>query len=219
MTAKFVHRRRLAQPKQARSRNSHERLVKAIEDLLAVHEFNTITVEQIAVRAHLSVGTFYKHFASKRDLLPLLLDRLRAHGGTYDFKGHSSRRVGVSLAARVSFLVQLVASMATLRRNVLRACVAARFTNELVLSGSQVDQAREQLRSAQEWLLECRGEITHDDPVMAVRVGFYSTLQSLQTALLFENLPEDLPIGTLVSETGRLLTAYLTCAGNVSTRN
>jgi hypothetical protein len=80
---------------------------------------------------------------------------------------------------------------ATLLRNILRACVAARFTNELMLSRSQVDQTREQLRSAQEWLLECREEITHDDPVVAVRVGFYSTLQSLQTALLFENLPED----------------------------
>jgi hypothetical protein len=103
--------------------------------------------------------------------------------------------------------------MATLRRNILRACVAARFTNELMLSRSQVDQTREQLRSAQEWLLECREEITHDDPVVAVRVGFYSTLQSLQTALLFENLPEDLPISTLVSETARLLTGYLTCTG------
>lgn len=69
---------------------------------------------------------------------------------------------------------------------------------------------RERLHSAQEWLLECREEITHDDPVAAVRVGFYSTLQSLQSALLFENLPEDLPISTLVSETARLLTGYLT---------
>jgi hypothetical protein len=109
------------------------------------------------------------------------------------------RQHEATLARRIHQEVDGDLRAATLRRNILRACVAARFTNELMLSRSQVDQTREQLRSAQEWLLECREEITHDDPVVAVRVGFYSTLQSLQTALLFENLPEDLPISTLVS--------------------
>jgi hypothetical protein len=40
-----------------------------------------------------------------------------------------------------------------------------------------------------------------------------------QTALLFEDLPEDLTIGTLVSEAKRLLICYLTCTGNVPRNN
>lgn len=206
MPAKIARRRRLAQPKQARSRDTHERIVKAVEDLLTGQEFGAVTVEQIAAQAHVSVATFYKHFASKRDLLPLLLDRLHTLGDVEDFEKQPLR-----LAHRIAFLVQMVASVAILRRNILSACVAARFTKELTMSRAQSDQALERARSAQKWLLECRGEITHDDPVMAVRVGFYSTLQSLQTALLFENLPGDLPVQTLILETARLLTSYLTC--------
>jgi hypothetical protein len=83
------------------------------------------------------------------------------------------RQYEATLARRIHQEVDGDLRTATLRRNILRACVAARFTNELMLSRSQVDQAREQFRSAQEWLLECREEIRHDDPVVAVRVGFY----------------------------------------------
>jgi AcrR family transcriptional regulator len=208
MTARSARRRRLARPKQARSHDTHERLLKATEDLLAAHEFNAITVEQIAALAHVSVSTFYKHFEAKRELLPLLVDRLYADAGSFAFPGEPAR-----LAARVTFLAQHVASTATLRRNVLRACVTARFAKELVMSRSQLAQSRQQLSSAQAWLLECRDEIRHEDPVVATRIGLYSALQSLQTALLFEDLPAELPIGTLVSETARLLTRYLTGAG------
>ena len=211
MTAGSTRRRRLAQPQQARSLDTHERLLRAAEDLLSAHEFNAITVEQIAARAHVSVSTFYKHFEAKRELLPLLLDRLHADAGALDFT-----REPALLAARVTFLVRQVASMATLRRNVLRACMAARFTKELTLSRSQLARSRRQVGSAQAWLLECRDEIRHEDPVVAVRIGFYSALHSLQTALLFEDLPADLPIGTLVSETARLLISYLTGAGETS---
>jgi hypothetical protein len=45
---------------------------------------------------------------------------------------------------------------------------------------------------------------------MAVRVGVYLTLQSLQTALLFEQFPADLPPRRVVAEAERMLLNYLT---------
>jgi AcrR family transcriptional regulator len=207
MAEKTARVRQPVLPKQTRSHETHERILKSAEDLLSVYDFNGVTVEDIAEKACVSVGTFYKHFTSKRDLLPILMERLGTHAGPPDFTDHSSR-----LAARILFLVRLVAAISTLRRNILRACIAARFTNEMIISRSQLNQSREQLQSARDWLLECRDEIKHENPVLAVRVGTYSALQSLQIALLFEALPEELPIDTLINETARLLTSYLTGA-------
>jgi len=109
--------------------------------------------------------------------------------------------------------VQYVVTTTMLRRNVLRACVAARYANGLPLTSGQDEQNRAQLRSAQNWLLECRGEITHEDPALAVLVGLSLTLPSLQAVLLFEQLPPTLPTETLARQAERLLISYLTGAG------
>jgi hypothetical protein len=45
---------------------------------------------------------------------------------------------------------------------------------------------------------------------MAVRVGVYLTLHSLQTALLFERIPADLSRKQLIAEAERMLLSYLT---------
>jgi AcrR family transcriptional regulator len=51
---------------------TQERLLEAMEFLLERREPAEITVDEIVERAHVSVGAFYKRFASKQDLLPLL---------------------------------------------------------------------------------------------------------------------------------------------------
>jgi AcrR family transcriptional regulator len=197
------------QPKQLRSRNTRERLVKAAEDLLARQDFGGMTVRQIATRAHASMGTFYKHFPSKRDLLPLLVDRLQSASAVEAMELTLGQLATVSLASRVACVVRLVADTTTRQRNVLRACVAARFSTDLTLSSIQMARSRRLLRRLHDWLLERRHEITHPDPPMAVRVGLYLSLQSLQTALLFEQLPTSVPPILLIREAERMLLSYL----------
>jgi AcrR family transcriptional regulator len=202
--------RTLREPQQARSRGTRDRLIKAAQELLAKHDFRGMTVRQIATQAHASVGTFYKHFPAKRDLLPVLADQVESAVDIKEIQSHIAKLAGVPLVERVAWLVAYVAATTILRRNILRACVAARYATDLELSSIQVARSRAQMRRVHDWLLECKHEILHPDPKMAVRVGVQLTLQSLQTALLFGQIPADLSRKHLIAEAERMLLSYLT---------
>jgi AcrR family transcriptional regulator len=198
------------EPKQARSRGTRERLIRAAQELLAKRAFRDMTVRQIASRAHASVGTFYKHFPAKRDLLPVLVDQAQSAVDSKEIQSNFKKTIGVPLVERVAWLVGFVAATTIRRRNILRACIAARYATELELSSNQTARSRNDMRRVHDWLLECKKEISHPDPRTAVRVGVYLSLQSLQTALLFEKIPADLSRKQLIVEAERMLLSYLT---------
>src|SRR5215207_4401937 len=56
-------------PQQARSRETEERILRALSDLLHLRAFDRLSVSEIAARAGVSVGGFYARFASKHDAL------------------------------------------------------------------------------------------------------------------------------------------------------
>jgi len=63
-------------PSQKRSQDKRDALVAAALELFAQHGFEATGVEAIAARAGIAVGGFYQHFASKRQLLLVLMDML-----------------------------------------------------------------------------------------------------------------------------------------------
>jgi AcrR family transcriptional regulator len=63
-------------PKQQRSLQKRDRLKAASLALFGGQGYDRTSVEEIAARAHLAVGTFYQHFRSKRQLLLALMDDL-----------------------------------------------------------------------------------------------------------------------------------------------
>jgi AcrR family transcriptional regulator len=63
-------------PSQKRSRGKREALVASASELFAQHGFEATGIEAIAARAGIAVGGFYQHFASKRQLLLVLMDTL-----------------------------------------------------------------------------------------------------------------------------------------------
>lgn len=66
----------LAAPRQERSRRKREALLAAALALFAEHGYEETSIEAIAQRAEVAVGGFYQHFASKRQLLFVLMDQL-----------------------------------------------------------------------------------------------------------------------------------------------
>ena len=197
-------------PKQDRSLRTQERLLEAMEFLLEQREPAEITVDEIVERAHVSVGAFYKRFASKQDLLPLLLTRLQATSRKQLLEVlEESKWQGRTLGERIDALIDMIVSVHTLRQKVIRACVTGRFTATLQMTPQDLEDARELMGILRNWLLACRDEIGHEQPEIAVRVGLYICLQSLQTALLFENLPPEISRDTIVGETKRMLARYL----------
>ncbi|HEX5063422.1 MAG TPA: helix-turn-helix domain-containing protein, partial [Kofleriaceae bacterium] len=51
--------------RQERSRRSYEALLTAAEELFAVHGYDAIGTPEIAQKAGVSVGTFYRYFEDK----------------------------------------------------------------------------------------------------------------------------------------------------------
>ena len=59
----------MALPSQARSRESLDRMLSALEALLSERSFDKITIADLADRAEVSVGSIYARFADKQALL------------------------------------------------------------------------------------------------------------------------------------------------------
>jgi AcrR family transcriptional regulator len=65
-----------ADPKQARSKQTKEKIVQAAIQLFQERGYEGTTSNEIAVAAGVSVGSFYVYFTDKRQLLLTIFDRL-----------------------------------------------------------------------------------------------------------------------------------------------
>jgi AcrR family transcriptional regulator len=63
-------------PQQARSRRKREALLESALALFGEQGYETTSIEQIAQRAGVAVGAFYQHFATKRQLVLVLMNQL-----------------------------------------------------------------------------------------------------------------------------------------------
>jgi AcrR family transcriptional regulator len=65
-----------ADPKQARSRQTKEKIIKAAIELFQERGYEKTTSNDIAAAAGVSIGSFYVYFTDKRQLLLTIFDRL-----------------------------------------------------------------------------------------------------------------------------------------------
>lgn len=66
------------EPRQARSKETQEKLLKALETLLGEKFFEQITIREIAKTAGVSPASVYRRFENKEALLPILYGRFDA---------------------------------------------------------------------------------------------------------------------------------------------
>jgi AcrR family transcriptional regulator len=100
---KLVHK-----PKQDRSKNTQEKLLTALESLLAERFFEQITIRDIAQRAELSPATIYRRFQNKEALLPILYERYDNNLGKWAgsiWRGKRLERY-CDLASRIEWVVK-----------------------------------------------------------------------------------------------------------------
>jgi AcrR family transcriptional regulator len=204
--------------KQARSRRTRQQFIMAMQKLLEKEEYASITVEQISDTAHSTAANFYKHFAGKRELLSAIVDELNSTAEMEQGVISLPRLNGFTLAKRVGWLVDAVADATLRRRRLARACIAARYRADLVLSTSQATRLRATMKTIVDWLLECSDEMDRVDPRTSVRASTYLVLQGLQNALLFEELPPDLPESVLIDEAKQSLLRCWVAGGSVDSQ-
>ncbi|MGA8493231.1 MAG: helix-turn-helix domain-containing protein [Terriglobales bacterium] len=74
------------QPQQKRSLEKRARLKAAGLALFGEKGYESTSIDEIAIRAKLAVGSFYQHFRSKRQLLLALMDELLEKLSQLDFR-------------------------------------------------------------------------------------------------------------------------------------
>lgn len=194
--------------RQDRSLRTQERILDAMEALLAEPDAGEITMERLAERAHVSIGAIYKRFRGKESLLPLVLERVQEQ--QFQRLREFVARPGwsdVGLAERVHVLLEAFADSQERRRQLIRTLVVGHWQSP--------DRAPMEARSAEligtmhAWLAQCSAEIRHPDPRLALSLGLFATLQALQTAVLFDRIPPALGTAAFVREMGRMFVGYL----------
>ncbi len=91
-----------AEPLQKRSVDKRARLKTAGLALFGEKGYENTSIDEIARRAKLAVGSFYQHFRSKRQLLLALMDELLEKLSQLDFQPQGVTDVRASLRALLS---------------------------------------------------------------------------------------------------------------------
>ncbi|HXM62901.1 MAG TPA: helix-turn-helix domain-containing protein [Terriglobales bacterium] len=125
------------EPRQKRSLEKRARLKTAGLALFGEKGYESTSIDEIARRAKLAVGTFYQHFRSKRQLLLALMDELLEKLSQLDF-----RPTGV---ADVRAVVHELLSRAFSRD--LRYLGAYRAWQEAVLSDRDLARKQSQIHA------------------------------------------------------------------------
>lgn len=195
-------------PRQPRSAATQERILDAAEALLAEGKPELLTMEQVAERAHVSIGAIYKRFQGKSSLLPLVLDRFHVQQleRLREFLARDDWHQA-GLAERIHALLTVFAENQLARQRLIRALVVGHWQS--IDPRPQETRAAEMMGAMHAWLSQCAGEIHHPEPRLALSLGLFASLQTLQTAIMLERVPPDLGLPRFTAEIARMFLAYL----------
>jgi AcrR family transcriptional regulator len=141
MTMELVHT-----PKQTRSQNTQEKVLRALEEMLGERFFEQITIRDLAARTGVASGTIYRRFKDKEALLPVLYERFDrtmtewGNGFWDDFDLDADRGAG----SRIRHLVSKHLNFYTAHAPILRTVyLYMRLHGELSLE--DIDEKRQSL--------------------------------------------------------------------------
>jgi AcrR family transcriptional regulator len=207
---------RVRAPQQARSRASLERILNAAETLIESRPLESVTVSDIVRRARVSIGNFYKRFATKEAVLDALYARYESQRTEHLSRALSPERSdGTDLEARARRLATILVEMFRKRRGVMRAFVMHHRGGNGSTDGAMHRRLDALYRSGAELLLGAAKEIRHPHPEEAARFGALMTASLCRELILFKqpNDPGAVAMNDerLVDELTRTLVGYLRC--------
>jgi AcrR family transcriptional regulator len=172
-------------PQQARSRETLDRFLAAIEELLADQTFDELTIADIAARADRTVGSFYGRFTDKDAALRALHARYLAEDLPYleEFL-HPSNWRGESLetilrATTTMFVTAYRHPRPSFRPVILRAATDEVFRTQCAEAAARAGRAWRRL------IVSRVDEIDHPEPGHAADLCYRHIFAVLDHELLF----------------------------------
>lgn len=204
--------RYVIEPRQRRSRETLDRIVRATRELLRDTVLEELSVEDIARRAKCSVGTFYQRFPSKDAILPYLLS---THYAEFAQRVEEmiTATAKLDLRGRSGAIVRLLASVAIEDRGLIRTLVLRNQQRPESIPPAIRESASAMLEGIYDHLLECQDEIRHPHPRRAAAVGLLMVAASIRERLILGGTTQAAALGIdadeLASELVTALTSYL----------
>jgi len=200
-------------PRQQRSRDKLDRMLKAVEALLDKHDFEDITMAQVARRARVSVGLLYRRFRDKASVLSALYERyLAGLHATTATELSPQRWSGVPIERFVAELVSFTVRFHREQRGLLRSLLTHRGDR----LGKHYDAASARSRSGVATVARLLGtrasEIRHPQPRLAGALGYLFVLGAVREKVLFsEGVSRVVTVSDrrLADELTRAFLAYL----------
>lgn len=203
-------------PRQPRSRQTEERILRAFGELLTEARFEDVSVQQVAGRAGVSVGGFYARFASKDELLlqAMYAGYVRDAVVMADEALHPARWAGQGIApiAHAYFALSLRAARDHLP--VLREVVhRTRGNPDSVRDNGAWAAFRQGVHEPFRRLLAERiHQVDHPDPPLALRLAYSACSSALRETILFGHMQPsagEVDEETLARELARMFCRYL----------
>jgi len=204
------------QPQQARSRDSHRRMLDAVELVLAKHGLEGATISRIAAAADLSPANVYRRFPDKDALMRAVFSR-----ATEVNKKELAREVGVEQIRKAGihvFAQQWIAAMLgayRARTGLMRAtALYAQQHEHTPYVRRQRNLEVQNFKKLVKTFLIWRQEIRHPDPEYAVSYGILMVALALRELILFgqaQTFEQALPVSDnhLKTELPRMFLRYL----------
>lgn len=203
-------------PRQPRSRQTEERILRAFGELLSDARFEDVSVQQVAGRAGVSVGGFYARFASKDDLLmhAMYAGYVRDALAEAERVFAPGRWDGAGIAPVAEAYFGLMLRAAAGHGTVLREIVhRTRGNPETVAASTAWAAFRQGVHEPFRGLLaERMDEVGHPDPRFAVRFAFSACSSALRESVLFGHMEPSMGAvdgDVMARELARLFCRYL----------
>ncbi|MES2340164.1 MAG: helix-turn-helix domain-containing protein [Pseudomonadota bacterium] len=192
-------RRGLIPPQQRRSEQTLARILQGAMSLMATRGLAAISMEEVAAAAGVSVGTLYRRFKSREDLVAEMLRDLQLRQlAVLETELEADRWAGVGLEARLDWIVARQAEAAARAPGFIRIIFASLTTRE---GEADAETTRLNDRTTDllaRWLLACEDEIGAPDPEATARVAVAQLSISLNLARLYPASFSPLPPETVV---------------------
>jgi AcrR family transcriptional regulator len=200
-------------PRQQRSRDSQERLLKAAEALIKSKGFEALTTAEVVRRSRTSIGTLYARFGDKTALLHAVQDRvqsreealMRAQLAKVDWDT-------LSLEESVRQLLQIKQTANEGDDRLYEAFVVHGATDPVLRAQGYRHKAVVETLEV-EILLKYADEIGHADPEDAARVASRlaqaAQEEYVQRSLARDSLPAVAPPDLLLQRLAEVIIAYL----------
>ncbi len=203
-------------PRQARSRETLQRLLDAAETMLLKHGPEGATLPRIAKHAGVAPASVYRRFRNKEALMAAVLNRFaeRSSGAVNEqFDPESVRALGlVQFSTNViQGMVQGFRTSGPLSRAVMQ--YGERHPRNASIRATAASEARSFQQMVDTFLI-WRDEIKHSDPEEAIRFAFLVVACVLRDLVIFDRMRLMRPVMTvddelLKRELPRLFLQYL----------